>query len=210
MPLTASPPPDFATAPPVRGEPTWYVVSRYPRQGGWTADEFFEAFPQAGYEFVDGVVEKLGVATVEHQEISGYLYRAMFEVNARQRTPGKVLFMGYRSYTVEEKYREPDILYLAPGREYTNRNAEGMDIAVEVVSDAASDRKRDLVTKRAEYAAAGVPEYWVVDPAERQVLVLSLRDGEYVEAVGREGDVLESIVLPGFEVDVTECLSAGG
>ena len=197
--------------PPVRGEPTWYVATRYPFQGDWTADEFFREFGgERGYEFVDGVVEKLPVPSKPHQRIAKWILYRMDEAIASRSFPGEAFLMGFRTYTTEEKYREPDVLFLLDERESTDRNAVGMDIAVEVVSDADSDRKRDLVTKRAEYAAAGVPEYWIVDAREGVVLRLDLREGEYAETAGRAGDVLESAVLPGFAVDVGACLAAGG
>ncbi len=33
---------------------------------------------------------------------------------------------------------------------------------------------RDLVEKREEYARAGIPEYWIVDPEQGQITVLAL------------------------------------
>lgn len=47
-------------------------------------------------------------------------------------------------------------------------------LVMEVVSGGPQDRKRDLVIKRAEYAAAGIPEYWIVDPESRRITVLTL------------------------------------
>ena len=71
----------------------------------------------------------------------------------------------------------------------------GADLAVEIVSP--SDPNRDLVEKRAEYAAAEIAEYWIVDPRPRRrsvptgrsVTVLCLNDdGTYAgEPVGRGG-----------------------
>ena len=207
---TAAPPPSF-TSQPVRGQPTWHVAARYPFQGDWTADEFFQEFgDDRGYEFVDGVVEKLPVPTKTHQRIAKWFVYRMDEAISARSIPGEAFLMGFRTYTTKEKYREPDALFLFDERESSDRNATGMDIAVEVVSDAPSDRERDLVTKRAEYAAAGVPEYWIVDAREAAVFRLSLEGGEYAERVGRAGDVLESAVLPGLAVDVAECLAAGG
>ena len=47
-------------------------------------------------------------------------------------------------------------------------------LLVEVVSP--STRQQDTGIKRAAYARAGVPEYWIVRPAERDVLVHSRPD----------------------------------
>jgi Uma2 family endonuclease len=47
--------------------------------------------------------------------------------------------------------------------------ALGADLAMEVVSKGKEDRKRDLITKRFEYARAGIPEYWIVDPQTRRI-----------------------------------------
>jgi Uma2 family endonuclease len=55
---------------------------------------------------------------------------------------------------------------------------EGADLVMEVVSDA--DRRRDVETKRFEYARAGIPEYWIVDPSELRITVLHLTGDHYV------------------------------
>lgn len=52
--------------------------------------------------------------------------------------------------------------------------------------DWASDRDYDPLRglrqrKRAQYAARGIAEYWVIDPIEEVVTVLQLQDGQYVE-----------------------------
>ena len=55
---------------------------------------------------------------------------------------------------------------------------EGADLVMEVVSD--DDRRRDVVTKRLEYAKAGIAEYWIVDPQQATITVLKLADGKYL------------------------------
>ena len=81
--------------------------------------------------------------------------------------------------------------------------AEGApDIAVEILS---SDRNRDLVRKRQFYAAAGVREYWIVDPAADSVTLLELDDGDYVErAALTAADTLTTPLLPGLAIPLAD------
>ena len=102
------------------------------------------------------------------------------------------------------KFREPDILFLRKANFHrrTNRVWNGADLVMEVVSDLPKDRDRDLVTKRADYARAGVPEYWIVDPQDRMIRVLTL--GEHVYDTAGEyadGETARSVLLPGFNVE---------
>ena len=68
---------------------------------------------------------------------------------------------------------------------------------------------RDLVEKRADYAEAGIPEYWIVDPRTRTVTVLALQAGSYVEhGVFSLGQVATSPTFPNFQANVTEVFEA--
>ena len=49
----------------------------------------------------------------------------------------------------------------------------------EVVSP--DDPPRDPVVKRADYAEAAIPEYWIVDPRVETVTVLKLAGRDYTE-----------------------------
>ena len=56
------------------------------------------------------------------------------------------------------------------------------------------------MTKRAEYLAYGLREYWIVDLQTRIVTVL-IRDGDiWIEQVYRADQQAVSLVLPGFAV----------
>jgi Uma2 family endonuclease len=108
----------------------------------------------------------------------------------------------------EQKYREPDVVFVARGRTEYQGYPEGADLVVEVVSDDAASRRRDLVTKRNEYSQAGVSEYWIVDPQERKVTVGDLRGGVYEAREFGDGETASSIRLPGFELSIAAILNA--
>jgi Uma2 family endonuclease len=181
-----------------------------PDQGNWTEEEFLRAFPERGYELSNGFVEVLPMPTDRHQAVLEFLYRAAWSF-VTSRELGTVRSSGIRVRLWEEKIRQPDVTILL--RENTGRNENkfwrGADLAIEVVSD--DKPSRDWKVKRAEYAAAGIREYWIVDPRDRSITVLSLPDGEKVyREAGRytEGQTAASLLLDGFRVDVTDVFTA--
>jgi Uma2 family endonuclease len=69
-------------------------------------------------------------------------------------------------------------------------------LIAEVVSPGKTNRDRDHINKRAQYAAIGVSEYWLIDSKTQTVTVLALHGDDYSE-VGtfRDGDL---IISPNF------------
>jgi Uma2 family endonuclease len=57
-------------------------------------------------------------------------------------------------------------------------------LVAEVVSPGKANRDRDYINKRAQYAAIGVPEYWLINPPAQMVLILRLV-GDIYEEVGQ-------------------------
>ncbi|MDF3016991.1 MAG: hypothetical protein K0R44_2216, partial [Thermomicrobiales bacterium] len=84
---------------------------------------------------------------------------------------------------------QPDVLLVLPdgNARVELRGIEGPpDLVIEVVSP--SNRGRDLLTKRALYARAGVREYWLVDPEARTIEILVLDRDAFHLAVTASGD----------------------
>lgn len=69
----------------------------------------------------------------------------------------------------EHSVVQPDLVYLRPeSRALVGERVEGApELLVEVLSPGTA--RRDRVQKLGLYAAAGVKEYWVVDPREKQI-----------------------------------------
>ena len=122
-----------------------------------------------------------------------------------QRQLGKVRWTGIRLRVRPSKYRFPDIIFLHKDNFHArhNRAWEAADLVMEVVSGDPKDRQRDYEDKLLDYAEAKVAEYWIVDYEQRVVIVHRL-DGERYAVHGQftRGQQAESILLPGFSIDV--------
>ena len=104
----------------------------------------------------------------------------------------------------EDRFREPDLMLLrdATDPRRQDRYWLGADLVAEVVSP--DDPDRDYGRKRMDYAEAGIPEYWIVDPRRPEITVLTLGQDGYID---REpfgvGDIAASSLLNGFSVAVS-------
>jgi len=67
-------------------------------------------------------------------------------------------------------------------------------LAVEIVS--VNNPDDDYRYKRSEYAALEIPEYWIIDPQELKVSVLTLVSGFYESAEFRGEDTIHSPSFP--------------
>ncbi len=76
-------------------------------------------------------------------------------------------------------------------------------LCVEVLSD---DRVHDRVTKRLLYAAAGVTEYWIIEPAG----IVERWSGAGLARAEELRDRLASPLLPGFSLDLRRLFSVTG
>lgn len=171
------------------------------RHERWTVPAYLELTGNYLVEFVRGRLEILPMPTMRHQVLASRMYDA---VRAAAPPGSLVLFAGTRVKVTEETFREPDVLYIPPELRAASPNeyATGVALVVEVVSE--SNRDHDFETKRAEYASAGIPEYWIVDPDERQVTVLTLRgDGYATHGLFEDGAEATSLLLLTLKVDVS-------
>jgi Uma2 family endonuclease len=172
-----------------------------------TLDEFLDADIEEGYryELARGVLEVNQVANDPHRQVVCNLYDSVGHY--RRLNPGRILAFGGGS---EFQFiipglasgRNPDLAVVLRGAPKDWRGRRRPFLAAEVVSRGSV--ARDYVTKREEYLAYGLDEYWIVDPLERKVTVLTRRGDTWSEAVFRDDQVIASLVLPGFATTVAE------
>jgi Uma2 family endonuclease len=198
------------TKPAKSGEPVWELARLFPYQGAWSEEEYLSLETNHLIEFSSGSLEMLPMPTIQHQLIVAFLYNACLSF-IKPKQLGTILFAPLRVKLWEGKFREPDIVFLSKEKQerLEGRYLDWADLVIEVVSGAAEDRRRDLITKRREYAQAGINEYWIVDPAEEIVTVLTLIEEEYqIHGEFKPGVEATSPLLIGFSITVAEIFSA--
>jgi len=180
------------------------VALLFPEQGNWCAEDYLALPDNRLAELSEGCLEVLPMPTTTHQWITLFLYRALESlVWARL---GLVLVAPLRIELWPGKFREPDVVFMLNKNRHRAREEfwNGADLVMEVVSDDPESRRRDLITKRAEYARAGISEYWIVDPHRQQITVLRLQGKKYVvHGTFKPGQQARSRLLGGFTIDVS-------
>jgi Uma2 family endonuclease len=119
--------------------------------------------------------------------------------HARSARAGEVFIAPFDVHLPGDSVVQPDVVFVAtPNLAIVRDWIYGApDLLVEVVSP--DGVERDRLVKRRLYAESGVREYWLVDPEERTVEVLTLAGTGWVpQGYFKSTDVLISPTLPGL------------
>jgi len=173
----------------------------------------FEALGLPGrLELVNGRVEELAPVRPLHGSTTAQLLITLGTF-VQAHHPEAYLGNSVDIPTVPYSGRRPDIVYYSSADRSrldlkANRVLGVPTLVVEVLSE--EDEARDLVVKRAEYAEAGIPHYWILDPRRRTVLTLALDGGAYRVVGELSGeDTLTSDLFPGLAIPLTRVFHAG-
>jgi Uma2 family endonuclease len=157
-------------------------------------------------EWVDGEVISMSPVSARHVAIFCWLDRILgiyvqeldlgevfgSEFAVRLRTPQRI------------SRRLPDLIFVRKDRLnlVLKNHLEGApDLAIEIVSPDSS--ARDWTEKRDEYAAAGVREYWVIDPLAEKFEAFALNPhGQLISKHNQPAGLFVSEVVDGFQFQV--------
>ena len=143
------------------------------------------------YELVDGRLVELPPESEPNTSLANFLFLQL--VNAglpfRQIQPHSCELQVPVLQSGDPANRYPDLVILR--EEHLELTRKRLTITfdmlppplvVEVVSPGERNRERDYRRKRRQYAARGVPEYWLIEhPSENIITVLQLDQGNYRE-----------------------------
>lgn len=138
-----------------------------------------EALPEGERaELIDGKMYMMATPTLTHQDILMWLSATIWNYIKKKKGPCRVLPAPFAVYIKndEHNYVEPDVTVICDGDKLDDKGCHGApDWAIEIVSP--SSRTMDYIRKCSLYEAAGVREYWIVDPKERRILVYDFEHG---------------------------------
>ncbi|HWM92517.1 MAG TPA: Uma2 family endonuclease [Thermoanaerobaculia bacterium] len=179
----------------------------WPAQGEWTYEDYLR-LPDDGrrYEVIRGVLYVAPSPNYDHQfTIAKLTLRIGIFVEERGlgivlMAPFDILLPAGIATPVQ-----PDLLFFRKENrpQRGDKNFRGVpDLMVEVLSP--STRLYDRRIKLNAYRDAGVPEFWLVDPLTRTVVVYGWKEGQFIELDrGGAGDEVGSVVLSDFRLQVT-------
>ncbi|GAB4336197.1 MAG: Uma2 family endonuclease [Leptolyngbyaceae cyanobacterium] len=182
---------------------------------------YSNATPMEGrYELIDGALVQLPPESELNNWIADNLQFLLAIVNVVPRRLIKTHTCEVQVPVLQPKdaaNRYPDLVVLRPEHlELTQRRLTvTLDmppprLIVEVISPGKTNRDRDYIHKRAQYAAIGVPEYWLIAPVAETVLVLTLDRKAYREVgLFSQDAAIVSIEFPDLELTVRQVFATG-
>lgn len=185
------------------------AVPRHPAELGYaglkmSADEFLALGETAErYELVDGVVVMSPSPTPGHNEL--LLEIAMQLRTFADRTRSARVFIETDVRFERDKVYCPDISIYRADR--LPPKVERLELAPELIVEVLSPGTKalDLITKRDDYDAAGVAEYWAADADSGEVRCWQRQTGaggSRLCEIPPQGDTLSSSAFPGLVLDL--------
>jgi Uma2 family endonuclease len=171
---------------------------------GFSVEDYFSLDGNYLVEYVDGCLQVLPMPDAVHQALV-LIFANLLIAYSKADPKARTKFSPFKVFLDDSRYREPDICFMK-GDHADRRNSKfwiGADLVAEVVSE--SNRDHDYETKRVDYANAGIPEYWIIDPDQNRIHIYRLEETKYIlHGDSGAGTIATSPTLPGFTVNVTD------
>lgn len=156
----------------------------------YTISDYYNLPEEKHVELLDGVFYDMAAPSVIHQRIIGELYMQIAGYIKEKGGECVPMLSPVDVKLDEDEYTmvQPDLLIVCDPNKIKDERVEGApDFVLEVVSP--SSGARDYVKKVAKYMAAGVREYWILDPVKKRVMVYDFENDGVPYIQGLEGEL---------------------
>jgi Uma2 family endonuclease len=153
-------------------------------------------------EIIDGLLLTMAFPTSFHEGINSELIGQLRDFIKSHKINGRVYGSHLGVHLSDSLTVAPDISVVLDLSKITMEGCQGApDFIVEILSP--SNQKEDRKAKFDGYRAAGVREYWIVDPETRLIETYLLKDGAYI-ARPYDGGKVPVATLPDLFIDFDE------
>ena len=174
------------------------------KPGGYTLEDYYAIPDNRRVELIDGVIYDMAAPSTIHQYIIGKLVAAFDGLISSQ--GGDCLALpsplDVQIDCDDRSMLEPDLVVVCDPSKRTRKCIVGApDLVVEILSP--SSARMDTKIKLGKYAAAGVREYWLIDPDRERVCVYWSPEDDIAAVYGPQDDVPVGIFDGKFSVPMS-------
>lgn len=159
-------------------------------------------------ELIDGEIFYMATPNTIHQALLAELSYVFLRYQKSNHKKCRTYFAPYAVFISRDEYNylEPDLLIICPHGDEDDRHQKdgchgGPDFVLEIVSP--SSRRLDYLKKLDKYEAAGVREYWIVDPQTERVHVYEFEKENLLNQYTFE-DTIPVGIYGDFSIDFKE------
>ena len=155
-------------------------------------------------ELIDGKIYYMALPLTVHQRLLTFLIRKIADKLEEAGMDCEVIPAPFGVYLYNDEHNlvEPDISVICEKSKIDEKGCHGApEWIIEIVSP--SSVRMDYSIKLFKYRTAGVKEYWIVDPAKREVLVYDFENGDDYFCYSFEETVCNAHI-PELKVDLSK------
>ena len=183
-----------------------------PINGLYTYAEYLLWKFEERVELLKGKLFKMSAPSIDHQRISGRLFVKMYSYLEGKRcevfsAPFDVVLKNPNGE--DNTVLQPDLCVVCdPEKLADGKRCYGApDWVLEIVSP--SNVEKELSKKMHIYEEAGVAEYWVLRPEEKELDIFVLQDNGYIGLKPRfAGEVVSPQKFPDLQINLSEIFSS--
>ena len=166
----------------------------------------WELKPRERYELIHGVAYAMAAPNTVHQRILITLGSEFH--NFLKGKPCEVFIapfdirLFYEEDETDDTVVQPDVVVICDSKRLGTEGGRGApDLVVEILSP--SNSAIEMERKRLLYQDAGIREYWIVDPRNKNVNINLLKNGKFKQETLFINDTICSTVLSGLKMPLS-------
>lgn len=186
-------------------EPVSYGIRGEKLQGQYTTKDYYEFPEERRVELIDGVIYDMSAPSAVHQDIVlNVAYQLRRQIREKNGTCKVMIAPVDVQIDCDDRTMvQPDVMILCDKNKIRKWGILGApDFVLEVISD--STKKKDYFKKMMKYMEAGVKEYWIVNPYNRDVIIYNFLSEDGPKVYQLSGEVGLNLYDGGIQLDLGE------